>query len=56
MKQAILLISSILICFFGVYRLVTEPLSFIPVLFALCGGVGAIGAILRMRQPERYSR
>lgn len=53
MRLLVLLISNVSISFIGFYRLVTEPVSFVPCLFALCGLVGTIGTIFGMRRKEQ---
>lgn len=50
----ITLISSLVLCAFGVFRLLTETLSsgalFTSILFAVCGFIGAIGNIVALRR------
>lgn len=53
MRLIVLLISSVCICLIGVYRLLTEPVSFVPSLFALCGFVGTIGTLFGMKRKEQ---
>lgn len=54
MRLIVLLISSICICLIGVYRLFTEPASFVPSLFALCGFVGTVGTFFDMKHKEQF--
>ncbi|KIL72313.1 hypothetical protein [Bacillus badius] len=46
------LIGNLLLCMFGVYRLMTETSGsiFIPALFAVAGLVGCIGSLMELRK------
>ncbi|MGD8190913.1 hypothetical protein ACQCN2_13125 [Brevibacillus ginsengisoli] len=54
-RQIILLVSCLLMCLIGVYRLLTEPVSFIPVIFALSGFVGVVGALVDVKRKNPSS-
>ncbi|GGB34097.1 hypothetical protein F3157_05010 [Virgibacillus dakarensis] len=51
------LISSLIICIYGVYGLVTKDsisnLSFIPIILAAGGFIGFIGGIVEIRKMEK---
>ncbi|KAB2328311.1 hypothetical protein F7731_25805 [Cytobacillus depressus] len=54
-KVMIGLIGSLIICLFGVYRLVVEVPStdhslFIPILFSVSGFIGVIGNIIELKK------
>ena len=48
------LISCVVLCIFGLYRIFTETLTsgalFTAILFAVCGFIGAIGNLVELRK------
>ncbi len=55
MRLILLLISGLIISINGVYRLLTEPVSFVPILFTLCGLVGVIGTLVDIKRKKIFS-
>ncbi|PYY30971.1 hypothetical protein [Paenibacillus illinoisensis] len=54
-KRLIGLIGSLIVCFFGVYRLITESpstvsLLIIPIVFAVTGFIGVIGNLITLKK------
>ncbi|OCA87930.1 hypothetical protein A8F94_08865 [Bacillus sp. FJAT-27225] len=59
-KVLIGLIGSLLICLFGVYRLLNEipedvQLLVIPIVFAVSGSIGVIGNVMTLRKINHTS-
>jgi hypothetical protein len=57
-KVMIGLIGCLMICLFGVYRLMTEVMSsgsfFVPILFAVGGFIGIIGNTIELKKMNIY--